>query len=190
MTRNDSRGSRSCSQQQRSQRGHAGGGVVCGANKLAGGDKNTNRRHPGTVYPLVRGCLRAPLKRAGRGHTGKAMHRAVSMRLGPLPCPTRVLLRRPAGRNGVVYASAPGLLSTRCALQQPRPRPPSAVRAKGICSTAPAWKGRRGGASALMPKNSGRFRRKAPGAGKKKKPKVCVVWVGMRLDSKLARTLD
>lgn len=115
------------------------------------------------------------------------MHRAVSMRLGPLPCPTRALLRRPAGKNSVGYASAPALLSTRCALQQPQQPllPPSAaVRAKGICSTAPAWKGRRGGASALMPKKSGRIRRKVPGAGKKKKPKVCCFGVGMQLDSK------
>lgn len=46
------------------------------------------------------------------------------------------------------------------------------VFARGISSTAPAQKGRRGGASALMPKRSGPARRKAPGMGKKKKPKV------------------
>lgn len=46
------------------------------------------------------------------------------------------------------------------------------VLARGISSTAPAQKGRRGGSSALMPKRSGPTRRKAPGMGKKKKPKV------------------
>lgn len=44
--------------------------------------------------------------------------------------------------------------------------------ARGICSTSPAWKGRRGGASALISKRTRPFRKKAPGDGKKKKPKV------------------
>ncbi|CBN74088.1 conserved unknown protein [Ectocarpus siliculosus] len=62
---------------------------------------------------------------------------------------------------------------------QPLPRssavnvsPSTRRQARDISSTAPAWKGRRGGASALMPKRSGPVRRKIPGAGKKKKPKV------------------
>ncbi|CAN0080774.1 unnamed protein product [Ectocarpus fasciculatus] len=109
------------------------------------------------------------------------MHRAVSMRLGPLPCPPRLLLRRLASES-----STPAALLSACRrpLHHHRPQPPhqrsSAVnvrpsarqQARDICSTAPAWKGRRGGASALMPKRSGPLRRKVPGAGKKKKPKV------------------
>ncbi|CAM9188715.1 unnamed protein product [Ectocarpus sp. 4 AP-2014] len=107
------------------------------------------------------------------------MHRAVSMRLGPLPCPPRLLLRRLASEASM---PAPLLLSAcRRPLhhQQPLPRsgavnasPPTRQQARDICSTTPAWKGRRGGASALMPKRSGPVRRKIPGAGKKKKPKV------------------
>ncbi|CAM9164248.1 unnamed protein product, partial [Hapterophycus canaliculatus] len=108
------------------------------------------------------------------------MHRAVSMRLGPLPCPPRQVLRRIPGHPCLGVTEAPSPVFTfRPLSHHPQPRPGlaalpvavSASQARGICSTAPVWKGRRGGASALMPKKSGPFRRKTPGAGKKKKPK-------------------
>lgn len=111
------------------------------------------------------------------------LHRAVSMRLTPLPFRQRLLLRRLSDRRGVgeMPPSTLGLSTCRSPLHPPRLAvggTSSAVRVllsptrRGICSTPPNWKGRRGGASALMPKSSGPPRRKVPGAGKKKKPKV------------------
>lgn len=116
--------------------------------------------------------------------SGSTMHRAVSMRLGTLPRRQRLLLRSLPSHGSVGEMSASAVrLSTSRSLLSPRPRlavagTSSTVRVllcpntRGICSTAPVLKGRRGGASALMQKKSGPLRRKVPGAGKKKKPKV------------------
>ncbi|CAM9573603.1 unnamed protein product [Laminaria digitata] len=109
------------------------------------------------------------------------MHRAVSMRLAPLPCPPRLLWRRLTGHrhlNETPAVPPAVLLSMSSSRSRLMPstggvsRHGQLVLGRGISSTAPAQKGRRGGASALMPKRSGPTRRKAPGMGKKTKPKV------------------
>lgn len=108
------------------------------------------------------------------------MHRALGMRLGPMSCPPRIMSSRLIGRGCVGDTSSasaslstcqfqPRLVMSRCV---PPTSPGHRRLSRGISSTAPVWKGRRGGASALTPKRSGPVRRKAPGVGKKKKPKV------------------
>lgn len=112
----------------------------------------------------------------GHKDTEDTMHRVVGMRLKPLNFPSRNLSRGAARSYGLLgeVASAPVLLTVS------RYKPPAIINgpnlsltiARSISSTAFAQKGRRGGASALMPKRSHPTRRKVPGEGKKKKPKV------------------
>lgn len=104
------------------------------------------------------------------------MHRVVGMRLRPLTYPSKLISGGAVRSYGLLgeVASAPVLLTV------PRNKPPSIsygpklglTIARSISSTAFAQKGRRGGASALMPKRSRPMRSKVPGEGKKKKPKV------------------
>lgn len=119
-----------------------------------------------------------------------AMHRAVGMRLSAIPTARllsrRVTFRYDGGTTSTRYSDASPsstqfqLMSSEysnwssCDRLNFSKRRPNGQRTniRRISSTAPAWKGRRGGASALMPKRSFPVRRKVPGEGKKKKPKV------------------
>lgn len=121
------------------------------------------------------------------------MHRALSRKLGTLSCTSQlsVPLRASSNRPIAGFANIAGCRPLQQQQQEQRQQqghhthllvPPyrrlspslysRLAIARSISSTSPAWKGRRGGASALIPKRTRPFRKKVPGEGKKKKPKV------------------
>ena len=130
-------------------------------------------------------------KGAVKGHwKTRAMHRAVNTKLFPSLYASRMLVRRRASPNHFI-GEVGCVVGCRRLLQQQQNQlqhhlslsmpcggslssslSRSPVIARGICSTSSVWKGRRGGASALMPKRTRPIRRRVPGEGKKKKPKV------------------
>lgn len=118
------------------------------------------------------------------------MHRSLSMRLAPRRFSSMLISRRVPGKfrceeasvstaaciNSSPYLHCVSHFQTnhhwvRPSKAQAPPTHVTTVTTRGICSSAPAWKGRRGGSSALLPRRSRPGRQKVPGEGKKKKPK-------------------